>query len=58
MIKMASLSVSMIMQLEQIPLDIQMLAGCGKYLENLVRNRLGVKARSVELNVHRDVLLL
>ena len=26
-------------------------AGCGKYLENLVRNRLGVKARSVELNV-------
>ena len=28
-----------------------MLAGCGKYLENLVRNRLGVKARSVELNV-------
>ena len=29
----------------------KMLAGCGKYLENLVRNRLGVKARSVELNV-------
>lgn len=28
-----------------------MLAGCGKYLENLVRNRLGIKARSVELNV-------
>ena len=28
-----------------------MLAGHGKYLENLVRNRLGVKARSVELNV-------
>lgn len=28
-----------------------MLAGCGKYLENLVRSRLGVKARSVELNV-------
>ena len=26
----------------------KMLAGCGKYLENLVRNRLGVKARSVE----------
>ncbi len=24
----------------------KMLAGCGKYLENLVRNRLGVKARS------------
>ena len=29
----------------------KMLAGCGKYLENLVRNRLNVKARSVELNV-------
>ena len=29
----------------------KMLAGCGKYLENLVRIRLGVKARSVELNV-------
>jgi len=29
----------------------KMLAGCGKYLENLVRNRLGVKARSVELSV-------
>ena len=29
----------------------KMLAGCGKYLENLVRERLGVKARSVELNV-------
>ena len=28
-----------------------MLAGCGKYLENLQRSRLGVKARSVELNV-------
>lgn len=28
-----------------------MLAGCGKYLENLVRDRLGVKARSIELNV-------
>ena len=28
-----------------------MLAGCGKYLERLVRGRLGVKARSVELNV-------
>ena len=25
----------------------KMLAGCGKYLENLVRNKLGVKARSV-----------
>lgn len=29
----------------------KMLAGCGKYLENLVRDRLGVKARSAELNV-------
>lgn len=29
----------------------KILAGCGKYLENLVRDRLGVKARSVELNV-------
>ncbi len=29
----------------------KMLAGCGKYLENLVRSRLGVKVRSVELNV-------
>lgn len=29
----------------------KMLAGCGKYLENLVKNKLGVKARSVELNV-------
>ena len=29
----------------------KMLAGCGKYLENLVRSRLGVKARSVEFNV-------
>ena len=29
----------------------KMLAGCGKYLENLVRTRLGVKARSVEFNV-------
>lgn len=29
----------------------KMLAGCGKYLERLVRRRLGVKARSVELNV-------
>lgn len=27
----------------------KMLAGCGKYLENLVRDRLGVKARSIEL---------
>lgn len=29
----------------------KMLTGCGKYLENLVKNRLGVKVRSVELNV-------
>ena len=29
----------------------KMLAGCGKYLEHLVHSRLGVKARSVELNV-------
>lgn len=29
----------------------KMLAGCGKYLENLVRSRLNVKTRSVELNV-------
>ena len=34
----------------------KMLAGCGKYLENLVRNRLGVKARSVELNVSQRLL--
>ena len=27
------------------------LTGCGKYLENLVRSRLQVKVRSVELNV-------
>ncbi len=29
----------------------KMLAGCGKYLENLVRDHFGIKARSVELNV-------
>ena len=29
----------------------KMLAGCGKYLEKLVKNRLHVKVRSVELNV-------
>ncbi|MCI8291914.1 MAG: 6-phosphofructokinase [Hespellia sp.] len=29
----------------------KMLTGCGKYLERLVQNRLGVKVRSVELNV-------
>ena len=28
-----------------------MLAGCGKYLENLLRSKLGIKVRSVELNV-------
>ena len=28
-----------------------MLTGCGKYLENLVRERLGIKVRSVELNL-------
>ena len=31
----------------------KLLAGCGKYLENLVRSRLGVKARSIELNVNQ-----
>lgn len=29
----------------------KMLTGCGKVLENFVRNRFGVKCRSVELNV-------
>lgn len=29
----------------------KMLAGCGKVLENFVRNQFGIKARSVELNV-------
>lgn len=29
----------------------KMLTGSGKYLENLVKNRIGVKVRSVELNV-------
>lgn len=29
----------------------KILTGCGKYLENLVKDRLGVKVRSVELNV-------
>lgn len=29
----------------------KILTGCGKYLENLVRHKLGVKVRSVELNV-------
>lgn len=27
------------------------LSGCGKYLENLVKEKLGIKARSIELNV-------
>ena len=31
----------------------KMLTGSGKYLENLVRDRLGVKVRSVELNVNQ-----
>lgn len=31
----------------------KMLTGSGKYLENLVKNRLGVKVRSVELNVNQ-----
>lgn len=29
----------------------KMLAGCGKYLENVVKEHLGIKVRSVELNV-------
>ena len=29
----------------------KMLAGSGKYLENLIKERLGIKVRSVELNV-------
>ena len=29
----------------------KMLTGCGKYLENFVRERLGIKVRSVELNL-------
>lgn len=29
----------------------KMLTGCGKYLENLIKKRLGCKVRSVELNV-------
>jgi len=29
----------------------KMLAGCGKVLENMIRGRLGVKVRSIELNV-------
>lgn len=30
-----------------------MLAGCGKILENYIRNQFGVKVRSVELNVNQ-----
>ncbi|MEE0959787.1 MAG: 6-phosphofructokinase [Lachnospiraceae bacterium] len=29
----------------------KMLTGCGKYLEGLVKDRLGIKVRSIELNV-------
>lgn len=31
----------------------KMLTGCGKYLENVVKDRLGIKVRSVELNVNQ-----
>lgn len=31
----------------------KMLTGCGKYLENLVKEQLGVKVRSIELNVNQ-----
>ena len=31
----------------------KMLTGCGKYLENMIKDRLGVKVRSVELNVNQ-----
>lgn len=31
----------------------KMLTGSGKYLENLVKDRLGVKVRSIELNVNQ-----
>ena len=33
------------------PYNIRMLTGSGKYLENLVKEKLGIKVRSVELNV-------
>lgn len=39
---------------DEVQLDTfghKMLTGCGKVLENFVRNQFGVKARSVELNV-------
>lgn len=31
----------------------KMLTGCGKYLENIIKTELGVKVRSVELNVNQ-----
>ena len=31
----------------------KMLTGCGKYLENVIKKELGVKVRSVELNVNQ-----
>ncbi|MBQ3544432.1 MAG: 6-phosphofructokinase [Lachnospiraceae bacterium] len=31
----------------------KMLTGCGKYLENVIKDKLGVKVRSVELNVNQ-----
>lgn len=31
----------------------KMLTGCGKYLENVIKEELGVKVRSVELNVNQ-----
>lgn len=31
----------------------KMLTGCGKYLENVIKEQLGVKVRSVELNVNQ-----
>ncbi len=51
MTQMVLLSVNMNSSVGTDTFGHKMLAGCGKYLENLVRSRLGVKARSVELNV-------
>lgn len=31
----------------------KMLTGCGKYLENVIKDELGVKVRSIELNVNQ-----
>lgn len=31
----------------------KMLTGCGKYLENVIKDKLGVKVRSIELNVNQ-----